>query len=107
MAALQVCAKAAALAAQEVPIVTPVIFSLETGETITAAPAPAPGLHRPSSSELWWPYVSGSGGGSLAARRLAGRPAPAGANGKESFGISKANGGKQRHEMKSRPDSRR
>jgi hypothetical protein len=63
VAALQVCAKAAALAAQEVPIVAPVIFSLETGETITAAPAPAPGLHRPSSSEPWWPYVSGSGGG--------------------------------------------
>jgi hypothetical protein len=32
---------------------------------------------------------------SLAARRLADRPAPAGANGEESFGISKANGSKQ------------
>jgi len=63
--ALHLCAKAAALAANEPPIVSPILFSTETGETIIgpgAAP-PAPGLHRPSSSEPWWRYVSGSGGG--------------------------------------------
>jgi len=53
-----------ALRAQEPPIVKPCIFNLRTGEEITAqATPPAPGLHRPSRSEPWWPYVSGSDGG--------------------------------------------
>jgi hypothetical protein len=67
--ALQLCAKAAALAANEPP-------STETGETIIgpgAAP-PAPGLHRPSRSEPWWPYVCGGSDGGFPGGPTLGRP---------------------------------
>ena len=74
--ALQLCAKAAALAANEPPIVSPILFSTETGETIIgpgAAP-PAPGLHRPSRSEPWWPYVCGGSDGGFPGGPTLGRP---------------------------------
>jgi hypothetical protein len=62
LGSLHLCAKAAALAANEPKIVKPFIFNVRTGEEITASPSPH-SPHRPSTSEPWWNYVGGSGGG--------------------------------------------
>ena len=50
---------------EEVPIVGPLLFSLETGADIIGpqtGPA-APGLHRPMTAEPWYPYLCGYAGG--------------------------------------------
>jgi phage terminase large subunit-like protein len=62
---------------EDLPVVRPFIFNVRTGEEIVPeATTPAPGLHKPSRSEPWWPYVNGGAGGATPPGGWTTGPAP-------------------------------